>query len=172
MNKQTNESCSCCAPISIDLQSITPTQSVTHCPECSQHGKKVDGATVKSMLRISLREVQDTQYFFCRTENCHVVYFNEDGKQTFKKTDIRERVYQKEPLSPDVLICYCFQHTPESIRIEMVEMGKSTVVDDINAGIQAGQCACDWRNPQGSCCLGNVKTLVKSIEDEITSTKA
>ena len=26
-------------------------------------------------------------------------------------------------------------------------------------GIQAGQCACDLRNRQGSCCLGNVRAL-------------
>jgi hypothetical protein len=31
------------------------------------------------------------------------------------------------------------------------------IVDDIKAGIKAGQCACDLRNPQGTCCLGNVR---------------
>ena len=38
------------------------------------------------------------------------------------------------------------------------------MVDDIHAGINAGQCACDLRNPQGSCCLGNVRGLIKRLE--------
>ena len=38
------------------------------------------------------------------------------------------------------------------------------IVDDINTGINAGQCACDLRNPQGSCCLGNVRGLIKRID--------
>jgi hypothetical protein len=37
-------------------------------------------------------------------------------------------------------------------------------VDDINTGISAEQCACDLRNPQGSCCLGNVRGLIKRLE--------
>ena len=30
----------------------------------------------------------------------------------------------------------------------------------VEAGIRAGKCACDIRNPQGSCCLGNVRAVV------------
>jgi hypothetical protein len=40
---------------------------------------------------------------------------------------------------------------------------RTAIVDDINTGISAGQCACDLRNPQGSCCLGNVRGLIKDI---------
>ncbi len=41
---------------------------------------------------------------------------------------------------------------------------RAAIVDDINAGIQAGQCACDLRNPQGSCCLGNVREAIKQLD--------
>jgi hypothetical protein len=37
-------------------------------------------------------------------------------------------------------------------------------VDDINTGINTEHCACDLRNPQGSCCLGNVRSLIKRME--------
>jgi hypothetical protein len=37
-------------------------------------------------------------------------------------------------------------------------------VDDIDTGINTGQCACDLRNPQGSCCLGNVRGLIKRLQ--------
>ena len=63
-----------------------------------------------------------------------------------------------------MFVCYCFRYTPGSIRAEIEATGHSTVVDAINEGIQAGQCACDIRNPQGSCCLGNVRAVVKRIE--------
>lgn len=134
-----------------------------HCPICEAKGRPVDRATVKSMLSVSLRRVRDAAYRFCATANCPVVYFSEDGAQTFLTADVRERVYQKEPEADDVLICYCFHHTPGEIRLELAASGETAVIDDIQAGIQAGQCACDWRNPQGSCCLGNVQQFVRRL---------
>ena len=49
----------------------------------------------------------------------------------------------------------------------MPQTDRAALIDDIDAGIQAGQCACDLRNPQGSCCLGNVRGLVKRLEQPI-----
>lgn len=132
-----------------------------YCPQTGTQGKKVDGSTVKSMLSVSLRAVQDVQYFFCRDADCSVVYFSEDGQHLFHVNDIRERVYQKEPDNPDVPICYCFRHTLKDIKRELEVNGGADVIADIEAGIQAGQCACDWRNPQGDCCLGNVRRFIK-----------
>jgi hypothetical protein len=136
------------------------------CPQCGSKGKRVDSATLKTMLSVSLLEVRDTQYWFCRDADCSVVYFRADGPQIFTIEQIRERVFQKEPNADDVLVCYCFRHTPGIIRDEIQTTGSSTVVEEINAGIQAGKCACDWRNPQGSCCLGNVKEVVKRLTTE------
>lgn len=120
---------------------------------------------VKAMLTIPLTEVQASQYYFCKESDCPTVYYN-DGGQTFTERNLRERIYQKNPNDGSVHVCYCFQHSPKSIRAEMELTGKSTVVDSITAGIQAGQCACDVRNPQGSCCLGNVNKLVKQLQVE------
>jgi hypothetical protein len=78
--------------------------------------------------------------------------------------DLRESVFQKQPYRDETLVCYCFQHTVGSIRAEIIQTGVSTVIDQIMAGIQAGQCACDIRNPQGSCCLGNVRRLVRRFQ--------
>jgi len=88
-----------------------------------------------------------------------VVYFNLDGKQLFTQEQVRE--YQKEPAADETQACYCFQHTVREVRAATVE-GRAAILADINLGIQAGQCACELRNPQGSCCLGNVRELVKS----------
>ncbi|GAB4542681.1 MAG: copper chaperone Copz family protein [Anaerolineae bacterium] len=138
-----------------------PTPAASACPSCGQKGKAVDGQTVKALLAISLAHVTHEPYLFCRTPDCAVVYFSADGEQVFTTDQVREGVYQKEPDAPDVLVCYCFRHTRGSIQAEIETTGQSTVVEAINAGIQAGQCACDIRNPQGSCCLGNVHALVR-----------
>lgn len=131
------------------------------CPVCEQTSKLVDNATVKAIISVSLRRVQDEKHYFCSTETCDVVYFNESRTETFSLSDVRQRVYQKEPTSQDVLICYCFQHTVGDVRSQRELDNDISIVDNINAGIKAGQCACDWRNPQGTCCLGNVLALRK-----------
>lgn len=133
------------------------------CPECGQTGKSVQGQTVKALLSVSLREARHAEYLFCRTRTCPVVYFSADGKQTFMAEQVRERVYQKVPDADDVFVCYCFRHTVGQVRAASPE-ARAAVVDDINAGINTGQCACDLRNPQGSCCLGNVRGLIKQAE--------
>lgn len=163
------ESC-CCPPDAGNAVCELPTQSfqrppraVNACPECGNIGKLVGGQTVKAMLSVSLRRVQDTKYLFCRTQTCPVVYFSDDGEQTFTVEQVREQVYQKEPETADVFICYCFRHTVGELRAASPE-DRTAILDNINTGINAGQCACDLRNPQGSCCLGNVRGMIKQME--------
>lgn len=140
-----------------------PSRTTNTCPVCGVKGKPVQGQTVKALLSVSLREVKGVEYLFCRTQDCPVVYFSHDGEQIFRIEQIRERVYQKEPESDDVLVCYCFRHTVRDIRAVSSESRKA-ILEDINKGINVGQCACDLRNPQGSCCLGNVRGLIKRVD--------
>jgi hypothetical protein len=128
------------------------------CAVCGERGKPVQGQTVKSLLAVSLRAVRAVSYYFCRNRTCPVVYFSEDGQDVFTVDQVRERVYQKESDSGNVLVCYCFQYSVDAVRLDESE-AQQLILEDINAGIQAGQCACDLRNPQGSCCLGNVRAL-------------
>ena len=137
-----------------------PASSV--CFQCSNKGKKVDNATIKNLISVSLHRVEDVTHFFCANPDCTVVYFAEDRSETFFQHDLRERVYQKEPNADDVLVCYCFFHTLGDIHAGMIGEGQNSIVDDINDGIQRGHCACDWRNPQGTCCLGNVLKIIKT----------
>ena len=134
------------------------------CPTCGKKGHLVDGATVKSMLAVSLRYIQDTSYRFCATPECEVIYYSNDSNSIFTRHQVRERVYQKEAEVDDVLLCYCFRHTTGDIRRQFEQSAQKTLIEDIEAGIQAGQCACDWRNPQGKCCLGNVLQYIKRLD--------
>ena len=128
------------------------------CPHCGQKGKTIPGQTVRANLSVSLKQVEARMYYFCRTEHCPVVYFTANGKSIFTTDQLRERVYQKEPGNFETKVCYCFDH-----KVGEIQNGspaeRSLIIEDINAGIAAGQCACDLRNPQGSCCLGNVLKL-------------
>ena len=146
-----------------------PMHTVNACPECGKIGKPVQEQTLRALLAVSLRDVQDLQYLFCRTQTCSVVYFSTNGQQTFVIDQVREKVYQKEPENEDVFICYCFRHTVGDLRAASPEE-RIAIVDDINTGINSGQCACDLRNPQGSCCLGNVRTMIKRLEKSAIAT--
>ncbi len=137
-----------------------PARTLGSCSACGQKGKPVHAETVKALLSVSLRAVRDAEYLFCRTRSCPIVYFTPDRSQTFTAEDMGERVYQKEPGTDSVFVCYCFRHTVGDVRAASPER-RAAILDDINEGIQAGQCACDVRNPQGSCCLGNLRGLVK-----------
>lgn len=136
------------------------------CPRCATPGKAVQVQTVRAMLAVSLREVQGQHYRFCATPTCAVVYYDPAAGVAFTTDQLREPVYQKAPERDDVPICYCFQHTAGSVRSGGKER-RAQIVADITAGIQADQCACDLRNPQGACCLGNVRSLIKRLAREV-----
>ena len=135
-----------------------PTPVPARCRQCGQTGKPVQGQTVKSLLAISLRATRAVEYRFCSVPDCPVVYFDVGSTQVFGPAQLRERVYQKEPEAADVKICYCFDYRVGEVR-GATPARRVAIIADIEAGIQSGQCACDLRNPQGSCCLGNVRRL-------------
>ena len=49
------------------------------------------------------------------------------------------------------------------IRREIAAHGRSTASERITALVKADRCACELRNPQGSCCLGNVASATRSL---------
>ncbi len=100
-------------------------------------------------------------FLFCRSAKCEVVYFHPDGER-LTKTNLRVRVGLKETEDP-VPICYCFGFTEAMAREEIESSGRCTIPERITAEIKAERCACEVRNPQGSCCLGNVSATIKSL---------
>ena len=163
------DSCGCSVPAKSDLNGGKPKvrSASAVCPTNGALGKRVDTRIVKAMLSIPLNILTAASYRFCADPDCPTVYYSEDGQQIFSEDDLRERVYQKHADDEEISICYCFQHTVGSIRSEIAESGKSIVVAEITAGIKAGQCACDIRNPQGDCCLGNVRVFIKNYSTNL-----
>jgi len=131
------------------------------CPACAQKGRKVELLTLRSLLVDSAKaRLEDAAMRFCRTQDCDVVYFDEAHAQTFATADVRAEVFQKSG-SPERLVCYCFDHSVGSIHEEVAKTGASVVPESIGAKCKAGLDECELNNPQGSCCLGNVRKVIK-----------
>jgi hypothetical protein len=142
----------------------TPQERVAradHCPSCGQRGRAVALVTVQAQVAISLQALAAPSYWFCATRDCPVVYFAADAP-AITRDQIRERVFQKEPLG-DVLVCYCFRY-PVGLLQQSDPDQCAAILAEIVAGTQHGRCACTIRNPQGSCCLGNVRGLLSRRE--------
>ena len=127
------------------------------CPVCGQRGKKVGRLTMEHLLHPALvPQIGTTQYYFCETATCPVVYFPLHATAAiFHKPDLRVRVGLKEEHDP-IPICYCFGVTRKDIWDEIDRTGAATALRRIKSEVQAGNCACEVKNPSGKCCLGNV----------------
>jgi hypothetical protein len=152
-----SQSCTCTSPPERVGYEDAP------CPTNQQIGKRVDSITLKAFIALPLTVLRSVEYRFCRAEDCPTVYYSVDGAQVFQEVDLRETVFQKHMSDANTLVCYCFRHTIGSIGREIEQSGTSTVVAQITVGIQAGHCACDIRNPQGTCCLGNVRRIIRRM---------
>lgn len=130
------------------------------CPLCGMKGKTVQIITLKSLLTPSTLESLNPEavYLFCPEKACEVVYF--EGSNTFTTDQLKVVVFQKDP-GEDVPVCYCFDWTRGRIAAEIQTTGKSTAVERITEHIKVGRCGCEVNNPQGSCCLGNVRSVIK-----------
>ncbi len=129
------------------------------CPLTGERGRAVPRVTLESLLLPAARtRIGSSVWFFCASPDCTIVYFDGSG-QTIDKQDLRVRVGIKERAGPRP-VCYCFDHTYESIATEICETDHSTVVDSITERIRAGDCECEIVNPRGACCLGDVRAAV------------
>jgi len=139
----------------------------SHCPVSGTKGQRVDLITVKALLNASaLRRLDGRSYRFCPAPECPVVYFDTAAGSIFRKEDLTVRVGQKEK-GDSSLICYCFGFTLGNIRRDLATRGKTDIPALVRAEVKAGHCACEVKNPQGNCCLGNIAKATKAIEAEI-----
>ena len=88
------------------------------------------------------------------------MYFSPEHHEHFTVTDLRVVVYQKARDDAATPVCYCFGHSVGDTR-DATHADLQAVIDDITQGIRQDQCACDLRNPQGACCLGNVRRFLR-----------
>jgi hypothetical protein len=136
--------------------------TATACPECQRAGRSVERITLKALLRpAALERLSAPEHRFCASASCGVVYFGQD--EVFRREDLLVPVFQKEPEGGRT-VCYCFAVSEDEIRREVEASGRSATAVRIKTLVQAERCACEVRNPQGSCCLGNVTAVAKAAE--------
>ncbi|MBI2337159.1 MAG: copper chaperone Copz family protein [Deltaproteobacteria bacterium] len=140
------------------------TRGRQNCPRCDSKSKGVSMMTVRYMLKGPFQpQVQEkASYRFCLSPTCPVVYFSENDPSVFTRDQLSERVTIKETDDP-IPICYCFNFFRHDVEKEIRETGKTTIPDFITAQVKAKNCFCEYTNPQGTCCLGNVSSVVKTI---------
>mgnify|MGYP006971790404 CR=1 FL=1 len=49
----------------------------------------------------------------------------------------------------DEMICYCHKHTVDALEVDVLEHGKSTIMEQIITESRAGNCNCKMNNPKG-----------------------
>lgn len=154
--------CDCCS-----AQASAPL--APGCHACGNQGTAVDALTVKALLTESaLQRFTTSAYRFCPGESCEVVYFGADGL-SFTVAELRVSVWQKQPCG-DRTLCYCFGENERRIRQEVDRDGASGAVQRIREHITAGRCACEVRNPKGTCCLGDIAAVVRRVAADVQVT--
>jgi len=156
-----------CCQSSKDEACPLPTEKPGVCPGCGKQGKAVATLTVKSLVREHTRVPASASYSFCRTPDCDVIYFA--GQIVFHRPDLKVRVGIKETVDP-IPLCYCFGYTREDVRRD-IETSKSTaILEKIKAEVQGGFCACEVKNPSGTCCLGDITRAIQECKQDVPQT--
>lgn len=135
------------------------------CPGCGTVGRKIDTITPKALLTsAALRCGIPGEPRFCANVTCDIVYFGDEV--FFTTADLVIEVFAKTSRA-SVPVCYCFGYTPAMIGREVAQTGSSSARQMIIAEVQARHCACEVRNPKGSCCLGDVAIVERRAQELI-----
>ena len=136
-------------------------KSAGECPESGSLGKPVEWLTVASLASGPVPPRQD--FWLCRDPDCSVVYFGAEGAL---RTAEDLHVTPGFKTASDGLVCYCFGHRKEDIARDLDENGETDILESIKSQVQAGNCACEVRNPAGKCCLGEVQRTISDMQHE------
>lgn len=140
----------------------TGKRAVVNCPECGGKGKRVTGRLVRHQVRYSCREkVHGNSYFLCANPGCAVTYFS-DEQMVLSESDLAF-----QGIKSGEQVCFCYHVTKADIRRDIEEKGDTRVEEYIRERVKEKECACEVRNPKGSCCLGDVRAAVKEIQEEV-----
>lgn len=142
------------------------------CPCCGAKGARVDPITLKALLTgEGLRRGVPPSPRFCATKSCPVVYFDNAVPVRFEEEHLTVRVHAKHPEGESVPVCYCFDYTPARIRAAFVSSGRNRASEDIAREVKAGRCACEVKNPKGSCCLGDVSRVENAVVEGVAAAR-
>ena len=138
---------------------------LSSCPRCGESGRKVSKITVGSHTRPAHQKSQEGvgEWRFCGTPSCLVGYYGTDCKTVVPLDALRTTPF---PKSDNLLqfVCFCFEHTVAAIIDDVKHHQSPTLQASITEACRQGLDACEQKNPEGRCCLGNVAAVVRRAE--------
>ncbi len=149
---------SCCS-------ATAPPKGASRCPASGSEGKSVDWTTVAALTLGPVPPRQD--FRLCTDPQCEVVYYGSAGA-VLRTGDLTVQPGFKT--GSDGLVCYCFLHREADIARQLRARGSTDIFDSIQRQVQAGNCACEVRNPSGKCCLGEVQNAIHRLEKQLGAT--
>lgn len=118
------------------------------CPICGNLGQKVKKITVLNQVKNNITPDGD-QFLLCRTPECEVGYYTEDGKR-ISQAQLKNKIWFKKNISSPIPICYCANVTEEEILYHVAEVQCCSTLDDIKRHTRANTgCECITKNPAG-----------------------
>lgn len=143
----------------MDCCKTSPPEAVAPqaCPSCGAPGRRVPFTTVSALTRDEI-PVSAGPWRFCETPGCEVVWFGAQPEDRLTVTAAQVPVFQKGA-GASRPVCYCFGYTVADVVAGLGPDGRSAVADTITARCRRGEDRCEETNPQGTCCLGNVRAI-------------
>jgi hypothetical protein len=136
----------------------------TVCPKNGKVCKRVPQITVATLIRPEhRRSLTAMPYSFCNSPDCDVVYVSASAEQVITKNQLQVRVGIKETVDP-IPLCYCFGFDRRAIWNDIRSKGRTDIPRVIRERVKAGECRCEFTNPRGSCCLGDIYQAVKQAQ--------
>lgn len=142
---------SCC-----DTQEGPPQVAEGLCGSCGSKGVQVPLTAVKALLQPgALRAGVPRAPRFCASPQCPVVYFDEVSDRRVEESELTVLVYAKHARDRSAPICYCFGFTVGDV-LDAMKTGAPAISSIVRTEVEAGHCACEVKNPKGTCCLGDI----------------
>ncbi len=147
---------SCCNEKELSLDNI--------CPGCGNPA--VDTGTVKSMVKFPLWELKpNDKFFYDDAPDSPTVYFSTQSGMLIDEEDVKEKVFAKHSDDDDCYVCYCFQVTVGDLRNASASE-RADILRRVKEASGQGLCSCKTKNPKGSCCIGDIQSLIKRFDKE------
>lgn len=151
---------SCCS-----VPQVEKISTDTKCPTCDQEGKQVELLTIRSMTRRDFPHYGElTKGFLCLNPDDSTVYYFSNLGFTISQSDVVTDIGFKTN-SNTKTICYCFRHTKQEIIDDYLINNESNIEMDVRKKVKEKLCTCEVSNPKGKCCLGDIRTVIKGVEE-------
>ena len=135
------------------------------CSLCKNKAKEVSPVTIRSLVKKEYQKELSSieEFYYCKTPDCEVVYFK--ANEIIRQNKLIKKIGLKDWANPST-ICYCFDWTKERINKEILDSGRTNVIEDISSKMNTIKCNCEVNNPSGKCCLKDVKQVLKALKND------